>query len=612
MASVGNRIQINLVAQDDISEQIKRTKANIRSLKADVVDLARRQESGEQGVQDELEQTRRELIRNQTELTTLGRKSADLKRDYKALGNEAVESSRRTTSAFDRVAEKLGMTGRATDKLRGKYERLDRTSSNVGRRSGVMAAGWGKVAGAAALATGAVAGLSGAFNMLSGSINEARTARKAAAQTVAVMRSMGRTEAPRELEKVINRLERISGIDGDNIREMTNVLLTFGNVTGDTLTTANELALDLSVAFGKDLQSSAVMVGKALNDPSKGLTALSRIGVQFTAEQQEQIKAMTGVGDVAGAQKIIIAELTRQVGGSAKAQADSIDKTQVAWGNLKEAIGETLMSTGTGLGLVKILNDATKWIKRNKVEIVSTLQQIMAGVFMVISVFLKWQSISLKTFGYIIGGVASLLSAMALLDPSLRDAADRATALADGFGEASEKADQASKKFRDLAKRTGDAGREANILKTRLKDVGIEVDNLNGKQVKNLLDNNPLAGVNRQGGQVPGRFAGGDVIAGQRYMVGEIGPELFMGRNGVEMVGENGPEVRSFDTSGVIIPNHLLGAAPVQAAAPQVTVNVPEQTGGNTFNITAHDPREAVREFERAQARQRRLQRERV
>ena len=48
------------------------------------------------------------------------------------------------------------------------------------------------------------------------------------------------------------------------------------------------------------------MVGKALNDPLKGLTALSRIGVQFTAQQQEQIKAMVEVGDVAGAQKIIL------------------------------------------------------------------------------------------------------------------------------------------------------------------------------------------------------------------------------------------------------------------------------------------------------------------
>ena len=102
---------------------------------------------------------------------------------------------------------------------------------------------------------------------------------------------------------MLDTLSKASGIDDDNLREMTNTLLTFGSVTGDTFTKANVLALDLSVAFGKDLQSSAIMVGKALNDPLKGLTALSRIGVQFTAEQQEQIKAMVEVGDVAGAQR---------------------------------------------------------------------------------------------------------------------------------------------------------------------------------------------------------------------------------------------------------------------------------------------------------------------
>jgi phage-related minor tail protein len=108
---------------------------------------------------------------------------------------------------------------------------------------------------------------------------------------------------------------------------MTNVLFTFGNVTGKTFTKANELALDLSVAFGKDLSSSAVMVGKALNNPAKGLTALSRIGVSFTTQQEDQVKAMMEVGDIAGAQKIILAELSKQVSGSAKAQADGIAKT---------------------------------------------------------------------------------------------------------------------------------------------------------------------------------------------------------------------------------------------------------------------------------------------
>jgi hypothetical protein len=46
------------------------------------------------------------------------------------------------------------------------------------------------------------------------------------------------------------------------------------------------------VAMGKDMKSSAILVGKALNDPVKGATALSRAGVQLTEDQKDLIKSM--------------------------------------------------------------------------------------------------------------------------------------------------------------------------------------------------------------------------------------------------------------------------------------------------------------------------------
>jgi hypothetical protein len=58
---------------------------------------------------------------------------------------------------------------------------------------------------------------------------------------------------------------------------------------------------------------------KALNDPIKGITALSRVGVSFTQQQKDQIKAMQDAGNTAGAQAIILAELTKEFGGSAAA-----------------------------------------------------------------------------------------------------------------------------------------------------------------------------------------------------------------------------------------------------------------------------------------------------
>ena len=103
-----------------------------------------------------------------------------------------------------------------------------------------------------------------------------------------------------------------------------------------------ELAsVNLSARLGQDLQSSAIQVGKALNDPIKGVTALQRVGVSFTAQQREQIKAMVEAGNVAGAQGIILGELEKQFGGAAEAQRKATPGADVQqqWRTFQEAIG---------------------------------------------------------------------------------------------------------------------------------------------------------------------------------------------------------------------------------------------------------------------------------
>ena len=49
----------------------------------------------------------------------------------------------------------------------------------------------------------------------------------------------------------------------------------------------------MSAAMGQDLKSSTIQLGIALQDPIKGLTSLSRIGVTFTAKQKKQIHNRT-------------------------------------------------------------------------------------------------------------------------------------------------------------------------------------------------------------------------------------------------------------------------------------------------------------------------------
>lgn len=151
-----------------------------------------------------------------------------------------------------------------------------------------------------------------------------------------------------QLKRMASELQKNS-LYGDEeiLQKVTANLLTFGNVSGDAFTRVSQLALDLSARLGTDLQGSTVMLGKALNDPISGLSAMSRVGVSFTEQQKDQIKAMVGVGDVAGAQAVMLAELEKQYAGQARALASTdsgkIQQATMAIGDAFEKVGAIIL-----------------------------------------------------------------------------------------------------------------------------------------------------------------------------------------------------------------------------------------------------------------------------
>jgi len=180
------------------------------------------------------------------------------------------------------------------------------------------------------------------------SIQAATESRQAFGQVQAALASMGAAsgKSAGELQKAAASLQSLSTFDDDDIlRKVTANLLTFGNVSGEAFDRAQLAAVNLSARLGQDLQSSAIQVGKALNDPIKGVTALQRVGVSFTAQQKDQIKAMAEAGDVAGAQTIILAELEKQFGGAAAALREATPNAalQEEWRNFSEAVGEVAL-----------------------------------------------------------------------------------------------------------------------------------------------------------------------------------------------------------------------------------------------------------------------------
>lgn len=169
---------------------------------------------------------------------------------------------------------------------------------------------------------------------------------KAIAAVEAALKSTGGTAGftSGQLQEMAAKLQSISTFDDDEIlSKVTANMLTFGNVSGEAFDRAQLAALNLSARLGQDLQSSAIQVGKALNDPIKGIAALGRVGVQFSEDQKKVIKALMETGDVAGAQKIILDELFKQFGGQAQAAANT---TAGAWQQMTNSIGDAMEAVG--------------------------------------------------------------------------------------------------------------------------------------------------------------------------------------------------------------------------------------------------------------------------
>jgi hypothetical protein len=265
----------------------------------------------------------------------------------------------------------------------------EKAAADAGKTSGKKF-GAGMLAGVGGvLAGGALIGF------FKGAFSEAQDAAKITKLTASVIKSTGgaaRVSAG-DVDRLATRLSNLSGVDDELIASSENVLLTFTGIRNelgkgnDIFNQGTEAALNMSAALGTDLQGATIQVGKALNDPIKGVTALQRVGVSFTAAQKTQIKTLVDSGHTMEAQKLILAELSKEFGGAAKAAATPGDRARVAWGNFEEMVGTKLLPA-----LAKILDFGLK----NQSWLVPTVGAVAAlGVAIgVVSVVTKaWAAI---------------------------------------------------------------------------------------------------------------------------------------------------------------------------------------------------------------------------
>jgi len=252
----------------------------------------------------------------------------------------------------------------------------------------------------------ALAGAAGLTAFVSTSVRSLQRIERINAQTEVAIRSTGGAAGVTagHIEDLAGAMENLTASEAESIQQGANLLLTYTNIrngTGEnqqvfdrTTRAMNDMAraLDTTGSANLDMSSTATLLGKALNDPIRGLSALQRVGVQFTDSQREMIEGLVEVGDLMGAQGVILEEVERQFGGSAEAFASTtagrVELAKHAIGTLGETITSGLLPIlGTlALNAANALNGmAEAWP-----GIITRVSQVLAPLRTALEVSLGW------------------------------------------------------------------------------------------------------------------------------------------------------------------------------------------------------------------------------
>lgn len=391
----------------------------------------------------------------------------------------------------------------------------------------------------ATVGTAAFVGVAGAIAL---SVKEAAESDKIHSQLNAVLKSTGSIAGVTadQAIKLAESLKKVTIYDDDAILSGENLLLTFTNIGKDVFPEATQTMLDMSAALGQDLKSSAMQLGKALQDPIQGVAALRRVGVNFSDAQIDVITKLVETGQEMEAQKYILKELNTEFGGSSEINdfGDRMEKLKQSVGDAEKAIGHALIPVLEDLykKLEPIITNVTSWIESNP-ELTTQILIVSAAVTGLVA--------GVGLFGLalpaIITGVTALGTILTFLaaNPVVLVLAALAFLVL---------------KFKELMDLTGGFSGAISAMGDTLKSwwdasgqwIYDKIQGLINLFSKAIEYAGKLAGgaLNYVSGMLPGKASGGSVNAGGAYMVGENGPERFVPRS-----------------SGSIVPNGALGMA---------------------------------------------------
>jgi hypothetical protein len=245
----------------------------------------------------------------------------------------------------------------------------------------------------------------------------AEEARQANQRLGNVLGSMGFAEATDRVSAYAESLEKTVAVDADVIKATQTKLATFGNLTksvndaGGAFDRATVAALDMAAAGFGSAENNAVQLGKALEDPIKGITALAKSGVTFTEQEKEKIKQLVESNKLLEAQDMVLSAIEKQVGGTAAASASSFDKMKFALAGISDTFGEMVLPAIDKFAVT--LAGVAVFVQENQrlVGILTLAFAGLAGGILALNVAMKiWQATQVAV--NVVVGIFNALMAM--------------------------------------------------------------------------------------------------------------------------------------------------------------------------------------------------------
>ena len=252
-------------------------------------------------------------------------------------------------------------------------------------------------------------------------VTAAQESEVATARLDQIFKSMGDTtgKAAEQAEAYASKLSMQIGVEDEAIMSAQALLATFSKVSDETgrqagiFDRATAAAADLAAAGFGSMEGNAKSLGRALQNPTKRLTALEKSGVSFTESEKERIKTLEASGKITEAQKILLEAVEKQVGGTAAATATETEKMSVAYGEVSESVGKAMLPLLQKLA--PVLVSLGTWMTKhtNVVIALAVAFTVLAASIAVMNVALMFTT-SIPIVLLVLGIVAAVVALIAV------------------------------------------------------------------------------------------------------------------------------------------------------------------------------------------------------